>query len=246
MPIIRGSPLVVAAPVRGQWQAFNSPATKIPSHGTNFRGQTYGVDLVFSPVGQNSLTSESSRSSLRPPEDFPSFGAPVFAVANGTVVRAHDAERDRTRGISLKCISSASAPKNRPVCISPHEENPETDLEKEWSPRHQGWEPRTNTGPFARNPDMFVPEHVDQRRIIHGHESLEYLAGLKVPLDIGIGYRNVLHVVTFNFLKESAEGNGLSESACGVLHKVVEQHCRQEHQGPERNRFHCRIQMNLP
>src|SRR5215468_10560838 len=47
VPIIRGSPLVVAAPVRGRWQAFNSPATKIPSHGTNFLGQTYAVDLVF-------------------------------------------------------------------------------------------------------------------------------------------------------------------------------------------------------
>jgi len=94
VPVIRCRPLVVAAPVRGRWQAFNSPATKVPSHGTNFLGQTYGVDLIFSPDGQNRPIPESSRSELRPPEDFPSFGEPIFAAANGTVVRAHDAERD--------------------------------------------------------------------------------------------------------------------------------------------------------
>src|SRR5262249_5957771 len=79
-----------------------SPATKIPSHGTNFLGQTYAVDLVFSPDGQNSPRSGSSGSS--PPEDFPSFGEPVFAAANGTVVRAHDAERDHNSRSGRKAL----------------------------------------------------------------------------------------------------------------------------------------------
>src|SRR5262245_25085826 len=74
--------------------SLNSPATRVPSHGTNFLGQTYGVDLIFSPNGQNHPTSESSQSGLGPPEDFPSFGEPIFAATDGTVVRVHDAERD--------------------------------------------------------------------------------------------------------------------------------------------------------
>jgi hypothetical protein len=104
VPVIRGRPLVVGAPVRGRWQVFNSPATKIPSHGTNFLGQTYGLDLAFSPDGPNSPISESSGSSPRRPEDFPSFGAPVFAAANGTVVRAHNAERDHNSRSGRKAL----------------------------------------------------------------------------------------------------------------------------------------------
>jgi hypothetical protein len=114
-----------------------------------------------------------------------------------------------TNGRLLKRFSSVGT---GPVCIWPHEENPETDLKKEWSPRRQGWKPRTNAGLFAHNSDTFVPEYVDQRRIIHGHKSLESLAGLKAALDIGSGYRNLSHVVMFNFLKESAEGHRLSAS----------------------------------
>jgi len=104
VPIIRGRPLVVAAPVRGRWEAFNSPATKVPSHGTNFLGQTYGVDLIFSPNGQNRPTSESSRSGLRPPEDFPSFGEPIFAAADVVVVRVHEAERDHNSRSGKKAL----------------------------------------------------------------------------------------------------------------------------------------------
>lgn len=33
-------------------QAINSPATRVPSHGIQAYGQTYAVDLVHEPVGQ--------------------------------------------------------------------------------------------------------------------------------------------------------------------------------------------------
>ena len=84
--------------------SLQSPATKVPRHGTNFLGQTYGVDLIFSPNGQNCPTSESSRSGLRPPEDFPSFGETIFAAADGTVVRVHDAERDQNSRSGRKAL----------------------------------------------------------------------------------------------------------------------------------------------
>jgi hypothetical protein len=104
VPITRGTPLVVAAPVRGRWKARNSPSNKVPSHGTNLLGQTYAIDLTFSPGGGAGPASESSRSGFRPPEDFPSFGKPVLAATNGIVVRAHDGERDHKSRSSKRAL----------------------------------------------------------------------------------------------------------------------------------------------
>lgn len=52
-PAVYGTPLVVAAPVRGRWKAAASPASKVPNHGTHGGGQTYAIDLIFSPEGHN-------------------------------------------------------------------------------------------------------------------------------------------------------------------------------------------------
>jgi hypothetical protein len=89
-----GVPLVVAAPVRGQWMAINSPASRVPSHGTHVFAQAYAVDLVCSPDVRPDLLHGRVNGSFLPPEGFPSFAKPVFAVASGTVVRVHDRQRD--------------------------------------------------------------------------------------------------------------------------------------------------------
>lgn len=95
-----GMPLVVAAPVRGQWMAINSPASRVPSHGTHAFAQAYAIDLICSPNGRPDLLQV--RGSFLPPEDFPSFAKPVFAVASGTVVRVHDRQRDhRSRSTKI-------------------------------------------------------------------------------------------------------------------------------------------------
>jgi Peptidase family M23 len=90
---VRRPPVEVEMPVAGRWLAYNSPGDRVPSHHLHAYGQTYAIDLVHDPA-------ERPRPGLawwplaRRPQDFPGFGRPVLAPAAGTVVRAHDRERD--------------------------------------------------------------------------------------------------------------------------------------------------------
>src|SRR5699024_1498004 len=74
---------VVAPPVSGEWSAVNSPASKVPSHGTRFYGQAYAIDLVAEGPGDR--PTFWSGPAMRSSEDYPAFEAPVYAVGRGTV-----------------------------------------------------------------------------------------------------------------------------------------------------------------
>ena len=39
-------PVVLAYPFRGRWMARNSPARRIPSHGTHLFGVTHAIDFI--------------------------------------------------------------------------------------------------------------------------------------------------------------------------------------------------------
>ncbi|TKJ20329.1 M23 family metallopeptidase [Blastococcus sp. CCUG 61487] len=84
---------LVEPPVTGPWRALNSPATKVPSHGTNGFGQTWAIDLVAEPEGRP-RPAFGSGGQWRPATDYPAFGLPVHSPVTGTVVRAHDRRRD--------------------------------------------------------------------------------------------------------------------------------------------------------
>ncbi|MFJ9466621.1 murein hydrolase activator EnvC family protein [Streptomyces caniferus] len=86
-------PVAVAAPVTGRWKALNSPADKVPSHGTRAYGQTYAIDIVAEPE-PGSRPAFGWWPLVRRNDDFPAFGAPLFAVADATVVHARDGQRD--------------------------------------------------------------------------------------------------------------------------------------------------------
>ncbi|GAB2873983.1 M23 family metallopeptidase [Streptomyces deserti] len=94
-------PVVVAPPVTGRWSAQNSPADRTPSHGVHAYGQTFAIDILAEPEpgarpGFRWLWPLARRSSA-----FPAFGAPILAVADGTVVRAADRQRDHLSRTSL-------------------------------------------------------------------------------------------------------------------------------------------------
>ena len=92
---LRREPVAVRPPVTGPWRALNSPATRVPSHGIQGYGQAYAIDLVYDPAD---VAHRRPRFAWWPParrpQDFPAFGQPVSAPADGVVVRIHDRERD--------------------------------------------------------------------------------------------------------------------------------------------------------
>lgn len=88
-------PVVLDLPFRGRWQARNSPARRVPSHGTDLFGVTYAIDFVAVDLdGRSAPRSWRSVLSTEDPENFRGFGEPILAPAHGTVVVAHDAEPD--------------------------------------------------------------------------------------------------------------------------------------------------------
>ena len=93
------SPLIgavhLAYPFRGRWLTRNSPARRVPSHGTHLMGTTYAVDFV--PVdsrGRSAPWSWRAVVGTERPEVFFGFGRPVLAPCAGRVVIAHDGETD--------------------------------------------------------------------------------------------------------------------------------------------------------
>jgi len=97
-------PVEVAPPVTGRWSALNSPADRTPSHGVHAYGQTFAIDLVAEPEPGTRPRFRALWPLARRSRDFPAFGAPVLAVADGTVVRADDGQRDHLSRTSLPAL----------------------------------------------------------------------------------------------------------------------------------------------
>ncbi|RPK47371.1 putative peptidase [Streptomyces sp. ADI92-24] len=105
----------VEPPVTGRWTALNSPADKVPSHGVHAYGQTYAIDIVAEPGAESEAGSEGEPVPARPKfrslwpvarrnHHFPAFGAPLLAVADGTVVHASHGSRDHLSRNSIPAL----------------------------------------------------------------------------------------------------------------------------------------------
>ncbi|MEU3895862.1 M23 family metallopeptidase [Streptomyces sp. NPDC045251] len=103
-PSVVREPVETGPPVTGRWSALNSPADRTPSHGIHAYGQTFAIDLVAEPEpgarpGFRALWPVARRN-----HHFPAFGAPLVAVADGTVVRTDDGQRDHLSRNSLPAL----------------------------------------------------------------------------------------------------------------------------------------------
>ncbi|MGW6057107.1 M23 family metallopeptidase [Streptomyces sp. NPDC055189] len=98
------APLETAPPVTGRWSAMNSPADKVPSHGTHTLGQTYAIDIVAEPGDGVRPAFAWLWPIARRNNAFPAFGAPLLAVADATVVHAEDRQRDHLSRDSLVAL----------------------------------------------------------------------------------------------------------------------------------------------
>ncbi|MFJ6194590.1 M23 family metallopeptidase [Micromonospora sp. NPDC092111] len=87
--------VVLDLPFRGTWRARNSPARRVPSHGTHLFATTYAMDFV-AVRGRRTATTRDWRTlvSTEPAERFFAFGQPILAPAAGRVLSVHDGEVD--------------------------------------------------------------------------------------------------------------------------------------------------------
>ncbi|ASR36980.1 peptidase [Prauserella marina] len=101
-------------PFSGSWLVRNSPADRVPSHGTTLFATSYAIDFV--PVGDTGRTAPVTLGSLlRPeaPEKFPGFGWPVSSPVEGIVVAVHDSEADHPAYRGLPSIGYALTQRRR-------------------------------------------------------------------------------------------------------------------------------------
>lgn len=88
-------PVILAYPFRGQWRVENSPAQRIPSHGTTAFGSSHAIDFVaVNRLGKSAPFSWRGLVAAEQPEVFEGFGAPILAPVTGIVAIAHDGEPD--------------------------------------------------------------------------------------------------------------------------------------------------------
>ena len=107
-------PLDLQYPFEGRWLVQNSPANRVPSHGTTRFATSYAIDFV--PVDDDGGTAPLRFGSLfcpEPPERFPGFGRVLVAPVAGTVVAAYDAEPDHAAYRGLPSIAYALTQRGR-------------------------------------------------------------------------------------------------------------------------------------
>jgi hypothetical protein len=123
------TPVVVDLPLMGEWIVPNTPAKKIPSHGTDMLGQRYAFDFVG--IDPRSKSARFYRPSplqyfffgVRLQDCF-GWGKPIYAAAAGVVVRAEDGWPERelvhpARDISLLFKNAWTLDATNPMDLRP-------------------------------------------------------------------------------------------------------------------------------
>jgi hypothetical protein len=88
-------PLLLDYPFTGRWMARNSPASRVPSHGTTLFGSAYAIDLIgVDDRGRSAPWGLRAALGTEPPERFAGFGRTLLAPVPGRVVAVHDDELD--------------------------------------------------------------------------------------------------------------------------------------------------------
>jgi hypothetical protein len=109
-------PVVLALPFAGRWLAQNSPARRVPSHGTDLLGETYAIDFVAVDDRRRTAHRRDWRTLLatEPTDRFFAFGRPLLAPADATVVGIHDGEVDHeARRSQLRLLGYALSQQKR-------------------------------------------------------------------------------------------------------------------------------------
>jgi len=101
-------------PFYGHWQVRNSPANRVPSHGTTQFATAHAID--FGPVnedGKSAIYTLNTFFRPEPPEKFVGSGREIHSRINGTVMAVHDGEPDHTAYRGLLSIHYAFTQNSR-------------------------------------------------------------------------------------------------------------------------------------
>lgn len=101
-------------PFAGSWLARNSPADRVPSHGTTRLASAYAIDFV--PVDGSGRTAPFALDALlrpEPPQRFPGFGRPLFSPVASAVVATHDEAPDHHAYRGLPSLGYALTQRRR-------------------------------------------------------------------------------------------------------------------------------------
>jgi Peptidase family M23 len=104
----------LAYPFSGRWLTQNSPANRVPSHGTALFATSFAIDFV--PVNEAGRTAPIRFGSLlrpEPAERFPGFGRPILAPVHGLVVGVHDTAPDHHAFRGLPSVGYAVTQRRR-------------------------------------------------------------------------------------------------------------------------------------
>lgn len=87
---------MISLPFSGRWLARNSPARRVPSHGSDLLGERYAIDFVGVDERHRTADRRDWRTfvATEPPERYFAFGRQILAPADGVIVGAHDGEVD--------------------------------------------------------------------------------------------------------------------------------------------------------
>jgi hypothetical protein len=87
--------VVLRLPFSGTWLARNSPARRVPSHGTDLFATTYAMDFIAVRARRTAAVRDwRTVLATEPADRFFAFGRPILAPGAGTVVSVHDGEPD--------------------------------------------------------------------------------------------------------------------------------------------------------
>jgi murein DD-endopeptidase MepM/ murein hydrolase activator NlpD len=106
------TPVVVDFPLRGEWIAPNTPARRVPSHGTDMLGQRFAFDFVAVDA-RSGGTRFYGASPLRYVllgvrlRDCYGWGRPIFSPVAGTVIQVEDGWPERHRVHPLRDLAIA-------------------------------------------------------------------------------------------------------------------------------------------
>ncbi|WP_245580135.1 hypothetical protein [Arthrobacter castelli] len=98
-------------PFQGTWKVENSPARRVPSHGTYAFGTSHAIDFVaVDDAGLSAPRNWRTLVAAEPPGIFAGFGQPVLAPLSGRVVAVHDGEPDHEGRRSPVALGPEHAP----------------------------------------------------------------------------------------------------------------------------------------